>query len=189
MTNEEIMDLIYADPVILAIKDMKDLNRCLESKRRVVFVLFGSVESIPYVVEKLKSAGKVVIVHEDLIEGLSSSKYASTFIRMYTRADGIITTKVQNADDAKRQGLFSVLRFFILDSLAYSSTKESLKKANCDLIEILPGIMPRIIEGVSKRTSIPVAAGGLITEKADVMNALSSGATAISTSNYKVWEM
>lgn len=187
-----LVDILYENPMIMAIKDNKDLRECLKKdydSNKIVFVLFGNIETIPLVVEKLKDKDKIVLVHEDLIEGLSSSYLSSSFIKKYTNADGIITTRSQNASYARRIGLLSVLRFFVLDSLSYENVKENIKKANCDLIEILPGVMPKILDDIEKRTSIPIVAGGLIRDKADVIDVLNVGAVAVSSSNYNVWKM
>lgn len=86
-------------------------------------------------------------------------------------------------------GLFTVLRFFVFDSMGYENMKQTIKDANCDVIEMLPGIMPNLIKDIKKRTNIPVVAGGLITTKEQVMAALNSDAIAISSSNYSVWQM
>ena len=57
-----------------------------------------------------------------------------------------------------------------------------------DVIEILPGIIvPKLMQEIRRASRVPVMAGGLITEKADVLNALDGGAIAISTTNEKVW--
>ena len=49
--------------------------------------------------------------------------------------------------------------------------------------------MPNTIVDIKKRTNIPIVAGGLITSKDEVMAAINSGALAISSSNYYVWQM
>lgn len=57
-----------------------------------------------------------------------------------------------------------------------------------DAIEILPGIVvPKVIKKINAISRVPVIAGGLITDKEDVMNALSSGAIGISSTNQDVW--
>lgn len=189
MASESIFEELYANPVIMAIKDKKDFNKCLESENKIVFVLYGNLETIPIIVKKLKAHGKIVIVHEDLIDGLSSSVFSASFIKKYTDADGIISTKPANVIYAKKLGLFAVLRFFVFDSMSYENMKQTIKNINCDVIEILPGIMPNKIVDIKKRTNIPIVAGGLISSKEEVMAALNSGALAISSSNYKVWQM
>ena len=49
--------------------------------------------------------------------------------------------------------------------------------------------MPKIIKDLSQRTNIPIVAGGLIKDKADVMDVLKSGGIAVSSSNYQIWNM
>lgn len=189
MNTSNVFEQLYSNPVIMAVKNNRDLEKCLENENTVVFVLYGNIDTIPIIVEKLKCKNKTVIVHEDLIEGLSSSYYAASFIKKYTKADGIITTKPSNASYARKMGLFTVLRFFVFDSMGYENMKQTIKDANCDVIEMLPGIMPNLIKDIKKRTNIPVVAGGLITTKEQVMAALNSDAIAISSSNYSVWQM
>ena len=61
--------------------------------------------------------------------------------------------------------------------------------ARPDFIEILPGTMPKIFRRVCGEIQTPVIAGGLISDKEDIMAALGSGACAISTTNPQVWFM
>ena len=56
-------------------------------------------------------------------------------------------------------------------------------------VEILPGIMPRVIAEISARTQVPVIAGGLLRDKADVMAAMRAGAAAVSTSAPSLWDI
>ena len=82
-------------PIIAAIKNMDDLELCCSLEEiRVVFVLFGDICTIRTIVKRLKDAGKIAIVHVDLIVGLSSKEIVVDLIKMSTEADGIITTKV-----------------------------------------------------------------------------------------------
>ena len=59
-----------------------------------------------------------------------------------------------------------------------------MKNERCvDLIEVLPGLMPKVIHRVAATCGKPIIAGGLVTEKADVVNALEAGALAVSSTN------
>ena len=188
----DIREVLYENPVIMAIKDGKDLRECLKeeySDNKVVFVLYGNIETIPTIVKKLKDKDKIVFVHENLVEGLSSSHFSPSFIKKYTDADGIITLRAQNAYEARKIGLCTVFRFFLLDSLSYESVKDTIKTTSSDILEVLPGIMPKMIGEISKRYPTPLVAGGLIRDKSDVVDALNAGAIAVSSSNYAVWKM
>lgn len=58
-----------------------------------------------------------------------------------------------------------------------------------DFIEVLPGVMPKVLGRIAKVSRIPMIAGGLITEKEDVIAALSAGAIAVSSTNQDVWNL
>lgn len=47
--------------------------------------------------------------------------------------------------------------------------------------------MPKVIRRLAAIVRKPVIAGGLISDKEDVLNALGAGAMAVSSSNPEVW--
>ena len=181
--NQIFYDAIMENPVIAAVKDEDGVLNCMQKDINVVFVLFGELTTISDIVDRLKSAGKIVIVHLDLIGGLAVREESVRFIKQYTKADGIISTKPDMIKYAKELGLYTIFRIFVIDSKAFNAI------SSADLIEILPGIMPRIIQKFSQKTHVPIIAGGLISEKEDVINALDAGAIAISSTNQQVWNM
>ena len=177
-------------PVIAAIKDEEGLRKCIHSEIQIVFVLYGDICSIGDIVSRLKKAGKTVMVHLDLITGLSSREIAVTYLKAVTHADGIISTKPAVIRQAKEEGLFAIMRFFVIDSIAFDSIERQTESVHPDMIEVLPGVMPKITQqDLSSNSRVPVIAGGLISDKEDIMAALSAGAVSISTTNQAVWFM
>ena len=186
--NQIFYDTIMENPVIAAVKDEDGVLNCMQKDINVVFVLFGELTTISDIVDRLKAAGKIVIVHLDLIGGLAVREESVRFIKQYTKADGIISTKPDMIKYAKELGLYTIFRIFVIDSKAFNAISHHAI-SSADLIEILPGIMPRIIQKFSQKTHVPIIAGGLISEKEDVINALDAGAIAISSTNQQVWNM
>ncbi len=180
-------EIVEDTPIIAAVKNMEGLEKCLASDIQIVFVLFGDICNIGAITKRIKDAGKVAMVHLDLINGLSGKEIALDFIKDQTEADGIITTKNTLFKYAMQLCLYTVLRFFVMDSMALSNIEKQLGSVQPDVIEILPGIMPKIIKKVNRISRVPVIAGGLIADKEDVMTALDSGAVAISATSYDVW--
>ncbi len=189
----EFVEAVGDNPIIAAIKNDEGLKNALKTDVGIVFILYGDLCTIPGIVKNIKDAGKLAMVHVDLVAGLNNSKDVSLdFIRENTRADGIITTKGNLIPHAKELGLNTVLRYFVLDSMALLNIEKQSKPGvvQPDIIEILPGvIVPKMIKKINSISRVPIIAGGLISDKEDVMNALSNGATAISTTSQKVWEM
>jgi len=183
----QIQELLEDCPIITAVKDEKGLGRCLESDSKIVFILFGDVCSIAKIVERIKDSGRMALVHLDLVAGLSNKEISVDYIKEYTLADGIITTKPALVKRAKELKLFTVLRLFVIDSMAFQNIEKLGNQVKPDLIEILPGVMPKVIQKICGMTRIPIIAGGLIQDKEDVMNSLSAGAVSISSTDESVW--
>jgi glycerol uptake operon antiterminator len=191
--HRDFIEKLEMNPVIAAIKDDKGLEKAIGTDCEIIFILYGDVCTIPSIVERIKSAGKLAMVHIDLVTGLNNSKEISVdFIKNNTQADGIITTKGNLIGRAKELGLYTVLRYFVIDSMALVNIEKQDRHGitQPDVIEILPGILlPKIIKRVNQASRVPVLAGGLIGDRDDVMNALNNGVLAISTTNEKVWEL
>lgn len=191
--NQEFYEAVEANPVIAAVKNDAGLQAAVEMEEiQVIFVLYGDVCTIPEILERIKTAGKKAMVHIDLIAGLSAKEISVEFIARQTRADGIITTKPALVRRAKELGIFAVLRFFVIDSLALKNIENLEMQCGTsrpDFIEVLPGVMPKVLGRIAKVSRIPMIAGGLITEKEDVIAALSAGAIAVSSTNQDVWNL
>ena len=176
------------EPIIAAVKTEEQLVRALSSECNVIFFLFGNICNIPKLVESVKERGKHAFVHLDLINGLAAKEIAADYIRSFTKADGVLSTKPQILRHAKEIGLITVLRAFVLDSLALDNIEKLRAACNPDLIELVPGLMPKIIRQVHSLHRTPLIAGGLIRDKEDTMSALSAGAISISTSCEEAWQ-
>ena len=110
-----IEDIFKENPIIAAINSDKLLFEVVKSDVKVVFVLYGTILTLPSIVEKLKNSGKIAIVHTDLINGLSSKEVAVDYIASSTKADGIISTKTNLVKRAKELGLIAGVRSFVVD--------------------------------------------------------------------------
>ncbi len=178
---------LSANPVIAAVKNEQQLKLALKSECETVFLLFGDLLNIGDLTRMVRDSGKKAIVHIDLVNGLSSREVAVDFIAKTTCADGIISTKPQLIKRAKELGLFTVLRVFVIDSKAFENISRDRIAVEPDVMEILPGIMPQVITTICKMIPTPIIAGGLISQKKDILAALDAGAIAVSTTNQEIW--
>lgn len=183
--QETFADILLDSPVIAAVIDDEGLDRALSSECQVLFILYGTILNIHEIVAKAKKQNRLVFVHIDLIEGLTSKEIAVDYLKQNTEADGIISTRINQIRHAKSIGLFSIQRFFLLDSISFENVKKQASYA--DAVDILPGTMPRTIERLCKRIRKPIIASGMITDKQDVLAALGAGAHAISCTHSDLW--
>ena len=94
MRHSDFIRIVEDNPIIAAVKDDEGLEECLRSDIGVVFILYGSIGSIIDIVKKIKRAGKLALVHMDLVSGMQAKDVSVDYIRNYTEADGIITRTV-----------------------------------------------------------------------------------------------
>lgn len=186
--REEMLEIIAEFPIIAAVKDEKELKESLMTDCKVIFILFGNICNISEIVEKIKNKDKLAIIHADLVQGLSAKIEAIDYLKLNTKADGIISTKGNIVKYAVEIGLIGILRNFIIDSMAMENVNKQVSLANPDMVEIMPGIMPEIIEKIKSELKLPLIAGGLISEKKDVIAALAAGADAVSTTKIGLWK-
>lgn len=184
-----IRELLMDSPIIAAVKEDTELKKALDSDCQVIFLLYGTILNVGSLVEQVHSRNKLCFVHIDLIEGLSSREIAVDALVKLSDPDGIISTKTPLIRRAQQLGLLAIQRVFLLDSLSLRSLLAQLDTNLPDFIEVLPGIIPSVIQEITEKTAIPLIAGGLIRSKQEVIQALQAGVVAVSTSCQAVWRM
>jgi len=121
-----------------------------------------------------------------MTEGISRDRAGIEYIAGFG-ADGIISTHSALVRFGRELGLKVVQRFFFVDSQSVKTAKATLKAFKPDMIEIMPASSCGFIADFCRENSIPLIAGGLITEKNDIIKALSAGAEAVSTGKKELW--
>ncbi|QDP41327.1 glycerol-3-phosphate responsive antiterminator [Radiobacillus deserti] len=176
--------------VLPAIKHEKDFEKVLRSKKQKHMIFLESrLSQIPSLVRYAKKENKKVLIHADLIQGLKADEFGMEFLIRDVKVDGIISTRGNVIGLAKKHGLLAIQRLFVLDSHALEHNLKIINNVKPDYIEVLPGLIPKIIREVRDSTNLPVIAGGLIRTEEDVQNAMDGGAEAVTTSNSKLWNL
>ncbi|MBQ0079180.1 MAG: glycerol-3-phosphate responsive antiterminator [Eubacterium sp.] len=177
-------------PVIPAVKNDEWLESVITTDCDIVYVLYGNICTIGDIVKKLKDAGKMVLVHIDLISGLAPKDISVEFIKKFTEADGIISTKAHLIKKANEIGLFTVQRFFMIDQLTYDNIKKNVRDTEPDVVEMMPAGLEQMLRYVTEEIEgRPLVASGLVTDENVVTKALSAGAMAVTTTNREIWKL
>ena len=174
-------------PVIAAVRDERGFEKALIGNVKFIFLLNSDLLTLKEKIKRCHDAAKKIFVHVDFTEGLGKDKVGMEALARF-RADGVITTRSGIVKAAKEAGLITIQRFFIVDSHSFDTAVESVKTARPDMIEVMPALVTREIKKLKETIKIPVIAGGLIEEKAEIYSALSSGASAVSTGKSELWE-
>ena len=146
-----LAETLLDEPVIAAVKTDDALTAALASPCSTVFLLASTLLNVGELVRRIHAAGKLAVVHIDLVDGLSAREVAVNSLIALCHPDGIISTHPSLIRRARHQGLLTT--------------------------------------EISTRTRVPVIAGGLLRDKADVMAAMRAGASAVSTSAPELWDI
>ncbi len=188
MAFQDILKELGDYPVIAAVRDIEKVDMALLKPVRCIFVLAGDILNIKYPVTHIKKAGKKVFLHLDLLEGISKNSTGLKYVAREIAPDGIITTKSSLINSAKNENLFTIQRVFALDSQAVNTAIREIKKVEPNAVEILPGILPKVIKQFSRSIPLPLIAGGLIENAEEADNAIKAGAWTVSTSKEYLWD-
>ena len=180
----DILSLLELNPVIPAVHNDKFLA-ALESPCEVIFCLGESILTVAENIKLAHSKGKKLLIHIDLAEGIGKDEAGVKFLASLG-CDGIISTRAQIIKYAKKEGLFTVQRFFTLDSQGLESISDMLHSVCPSMIEIMPGVITKTVSKFAGN-GVPVIAGGLIETKEEVTAALGVGALAVSTGKQQLW--
>ncbi|MBE6758345.1 MAG: glycerol-3-phosphate responsive antiterminator [Ruminococcaceae bacterium] len=184
MHLEKFLHCLEKNPVIAAVSDDK-WGAALASPATVLFYLSADVMTVRERVSEAHAAGKHVLVHVDLAEGIGKDTGGIRYLAD-VGADGILSTRAVLIRAAKEYGLLTVQRFFALDSKGLDSVEEMLHKTSPHLMEIMPGVIGKAIRRFSVG-EIPVIAGGLVETANEAAEAFVNGATAVSTGAEELW--
>lgn len=174
-------------PIIAAVRTRQQLECALTSPVAAIFLLGGSILTLPELVRVAREGKKRVFVHLDLLEGLGRDAAAVDWCAEQLCPDGMISTRAPLLRRAQDKGLVTIQRLFLMDSSSLNNGIRLLKANPPAMVEVLPGLVPRAIELVSREVGRPVIAGGMVTRTEEVAQALAAGALAVSTSEQGLW--
>jgi glycerol uptake operon antiterminator len=172
--------------VIAAVRNDEELACAVKSNVSTIFLLRTNIEIINAQLELVHSVGKQLFVHIDLADGIGKDEYGLKYLKNLG-VDGIISTRTNIIKTAKKIGLFTVQRFFIVDSHSIETTVESISASKTDVVEIMPGTLTKVVKKLKEQMDTPIVVGGLVDSVQEIQNALDSGAVSVSTGKKGLW--
>lgn len=178
--------MLMRNKVIAAIRSKEELIKASQSDVKIIFDLSPNILTIEDSISIAHNANKKFFIHIDLTEGIGKDKSGIEYVKKLG-VDGIISTRTGIIKAARELGIFTVQRFFIVDSHSIETTVESIKISKPQMIEIMPGSVLKVISRLKEILDIPIIAGGLIETEDEAISIIQSGASAVSTGMISLW--
>lgn len=174
------------NPIIAACRQDR-ITDAVESRASLILLMNGTINRLVSPQFQEMSRAKPILVHIDLVKGLSGDREAIQFIRDFVRPAGIVSTKSSTLRAARKEGLPAIQRVFLIDSMSLDLSIESIRENGPLAVELMPGIATEAISEIKEALGIPIIAAGLIRREDQILRALTAGADAISTSTEELW--
>ena len=180
----------FSLPILLAISQMKDFEKFLQSPLDTCILMDFHINLLPSMMQAAHAAGKTVYLHADLLRGVSADEFGCEYLCQRLRADGIISTKPKVLEAARRNRVATILRLFLIDTKSLDKGAALIKNLQPDHVELLPGLACDAIADLKQRLQ-PTAStqpqsflcGGLIKTHAQITRCLEAGACAVTLSD------
>lgn len=183
----DVQGIVGDNPIIPALRSEEDIASAVACDVNTIFLLHADIFNLPRMVNQVRDAGKTVFVHMDFLEGIGRDPRAIDYLAEVIKPHGILTTKSSHIKHAKARKLFTIQRFFLVDSQSYDTMIKTVKAMEPNMIEVMPGVMPHVIAKICKNVAVPVIAGGLIEHKHEIIEVLKAGAVGVSTGKKALW--
>lgn len=188
----------FSQPILLAISQMKDFERFLQSSLDTCILMDFHINLLPGMMQAAHGAGKKVYLHADLLRGVSADEFGCEYLCQRLRADGIISTKPKVLETARRNQTTTILRLFLIDTKSLEKGVALICKLQPDYVELLPGLACDVIPDLKQRLAVhgistvftdrdqlglSFLCGGLIKTSAQISRCLEAGACAVTLSD------
>lgn len=170
-----------------AIADYKALKKFLKSDLLYGIIVDFQLAEIGDIIEQFKAHHKKVLVHIDMIHGLTPDKFGAIHLIQNHHVDGIISIKPKVIMAAKKRKVIAMQRIFLRDSLSFNRSLEFVSRSSPDCVEVLPAISGELLKTIKESVQIPLFCGGLISSEEQINDCFESGADGITVSNEKLW--
>ncbi|MGG3573445.1 glycerol-3-phosphate responsive antiterminator [Bacillus gobiensis] len=177
------------NPIIAAVRDVKHMNHVIQTSIDTIFLMTGDIFTIEECVSIARNNDKQIFIHVDLIRGIAKDKEGIKYLARRVKPDGIVTTKNQLIHVAKKEGLLTVQHLFLIDTHAYQTGIKNILDVEPDAVELMPGLMPRVINDLYRQIPCPIVCAGLIKSEQEVIEALGAGAAATAISEQSLWDL
>lgn len=180
--------LLARQPVIMAIYGIEQLKTALSSKAEVCIIANIDLIKLHPVIELLSQAGKYVIVNIDSCNGLSQDKGGIDYVAE-TGAMGLLSTRLQTVQRAKKCGLVTMQKIFVTDRSTWLRSLKAVEQSEPDYVQLMPAQMLPLLSQADRNVLPPIVASGFVCNEEHAQTALLHGAIAVSSCDSALWDI
>lgn len=175
--------------IIPAISSHQNLKKFLKMPLKYGILMNFQLAQLEDLVTVMHQAGKKVLIHSELIRGLSADEYGAIFLAQTLKVDGIISSKPKVIDVCKKRNIIGIMRMFLKDTHSLKQSIGMVQHTEPECIEVLPAVNTELVKTIKGYVASNVLLGGLIQNEAHLKQCLNAGACAVTTSKVELWNI
>jgi glycerol uptake operon antiterminator len=187
-SREPVSSLLNRSRIIPAIRGPEYIKAAIASPSVIVWLLYGTPLTLPQIVRQLRSAGKLPVANLDLLTGFAHDGDGIELLAAEGIA-GVVSTRQSVLRAARAQGIITVQRTFLVDSIAVGNITRALQHFQSDAVELLPAAAAPLYVFTLRaaQPKLPVIATGLVTSMRQVEDLFQCGVSSVATSDLSLW--
>ncbi len=177
---------------IIPVVSQANADTALVAEASLLFLQGCELADLADILGRLKKgplAHLPIMLHIDLLAGLSSDDAGLRYLAGLGQIDGIITVRPHMVAAARKQDLASILLLFLQDGRAVDRGLHIVEQSEPDLIELVPGVAALEVLPQFANVPMPRIAGGLIRTADLARRLIDAGCDAVSTSTADLWQL
>lgn len=175
--------------VIPSVRSIRYLQSALDCKEEWILLSNIHIGNLKEACRRAHAAGKKVIVNHEIVGGLGSDKAAFHFLKNMFSVDCVMGSSQAKLGMAKREGMKTIRRIALADSLGVEQMKASLLEPKNEIIELRPSYyaLKYFKEFQTFENKIYIA-GGFIDNIEMIHELKEAGFRGVTTSCVDLWE-
>ncbi len=174
--------------VIPSVRDVRNLDNALKQSQKWVLLSCSHIGNLKELASRCHQAGKKVIINPELVGGLGNDRTAFAMMRKMFDVDGVMSGSNNKLLMAKKEGMQTIRRVALEDSLAVDQVIASINEMKSDAIELRPSYYAlRFLELFRSQRDCPYIAGGFVDTPEMLADLKKAGFSGITTSDYRLW--
>jgi glycerol uptake operon antiterminator len=176
--------------IIPSVREMRKLDQALKYTDQWVLLTCAHIGNLQKLSQYCHQAGKKVIINPELVGGLGNDRMAFALMKKMFGVDGVMSGSNTKLLMAKKEGMYTIRRVALEDSLAVDQVLSTMKETKSDVIELRPAYYAlRYLNVFKEKRNCPYIAGGFVdsTEMLEQLNR--AGFTGVTTSDSDLWKL
>ncbi len=128
-----MITMLQQQTCIPVISSMKKLEQFLLTDLELCILQDVHISLLGSMIHSLHENRRKVLIHIDMINGISGDEYGTEFIIQKLKADGIISVKSRVIEATKKNHRLAILRIFLIDSKSLERGLDMIDKAKPDV--------------------------------------------------------